>query len=130
MRARVPAGSAAVLLNPVHKHSDLVLPIDAIEDRLFAQIDGARTIDEIERSCAEKNVADRALPFYEADGLRQNLGRYAGEFDAMLAGGQVERPNMLDERQVRVVDRELETLVGSLLRLPPRSTSAPARIQT
>ena len=65
VRARIPAGSAAVLLNPVHKHSDLVLPIDAAEDRLFAQIDGARTFDEIERSCTEKNAADCALPFFQ-----------------------------------------------------------------
>lgn len=65
VRERVPTGSAAVLLNPVHKHSDLFLPIDATEDYLFAQIDGARTFGEIERSCKEKDVAERALPFFQ-----------------------------------------------------------------
>jgi SAM-dependent methyltransferase len=65
VRERIPAGSVAVLLNRFRKHTDLVLPINATEDRLFAQIDGARTFDEIERSCTEKNVADRALPFFQ-----------------------------------------------------------------
>jgi len=54
----------AVLLNPVHKHADLVLPINTIEDRLFRQIDGKRTLGEIVRGYAEKDVTGRALPFF------------------------------------------------------------------
>jgi 2-polyprenyl-3-methyl-5-hydroxy-6-metoxy-1,4-benzoquinol methylase len=43
----IPSGSAAVLLNPIHKHSDLVLPINTAEDRLLAQIDGKHMLGEI-----------------------------------------------------------------------------------
>ena len=60
---RVPAASAAVLLNPVHRHSDLYMPIDALEDRLFAQIDGIRTFEEVAR--AQHISAGKALPFFE-----------------------------------------------------------------
>lgn len=43
----LPAGAAAVLLNQSHTYSDLVLPIDNEERRLFEAIDGQRTIAEI-----------------------------------------------------------------------------------
>jgi 2-polyprenyl-3-methyl-5-hydroxy-6-metoxy-1,4-benzoquinol methylase len=44
---RVPPGFAAVLINPTHTYPDLALPIDAAQQRIFAAIDGKRTIDEI-----------------------------------------------------------------------------------
>jgi len=44
---RVPPGCAAVLLNRAHKHADLVFPISAVENHLFNQIDGVRTLGEI-----------------------------------------------------------------------------------
>ena len=47
VEAHLPAGSAAVLLNPVHKHTDLVLAIDAFEDGLLSQIDGTRSLGDI-----------------------------------------------------------------------------------
>jgi SAM-dependent methyltransferase len=47
VRDQLPPGSAAVLLNPAHKHAEFVLPIDKREDDLLAQVDGARTLEEI-----------------------------------------------------------------------------------
>ena len=49
---RVPLGFAAVLINPTHTYPDLALPIDAAQERIFAAIDGNRTIDEILRGHA------------------------------------------------------------------------------
>ena len=51
VRDRVPPGSIAVLINPAHKHTDLVLPIEASEAHLFDQIDGVRTLDAILHNC-------------------------------------------------------------------------------
>ena len=59
---RVPHGSTAVLLNPLHRHTDIYLPVDAEKDRLFTQIDGDRTFGYI----ARKNASEKcALPFFE-----------------------------------------------------------------
>ena len=44
---RLPAGAAAVLLNPSHRHTDIVLPINAIEKQWLDKIDGSRTVREI-----------------------------------------------------------------------------------
>jgi len=49
VRERVPPGSVAVLINRAHTFTDLVLTVDAFEDRLFGAIDGTRTLDEILR---------------------------------------------------------------------------------
>ena len=49
---RVPLGFAAVLINPTHTYPDLAMPIDAAQERIFAAIDGNRTIDEILRGHA------------------------------------------------------------------------------
>lgn len=62
-RERLPAGAAAVLLNPVHRHADLFLPIDAVEEAIFARIDGTRSIGQIEEHCNEK-VAARLPAFF------------------------------------------------------------------
>src|SRR5271163_5070289 len=40
VRERLPPGSAAVLINQSHTFADLVLAIDAFEDRLLGAIDG------------------------------------------------------------------------------------------
>lgn len=64
IRERLPAGAAAVLLNPVHKHSDLFLPITAAEEFLLAQIDGKRTLGEIERSATKQSATDRTPAFF------------------------------------------------------------------
>ena len=47
VRERLPAGAAAVLLNPAHAHTDIFLPIDAAEERLFRSIDGTKSIEQI-----------------------------------------------------------------------------------
>jgi hypothetical protein len=47
VRDRLPAGSAAVLINRAHAFTDLILPISAAEDRMLATIDGKRTLGEI-----------------------------------------------------------------------------------
>ena len=60
---RLPAGSVAVLLNPTHKHTDLVLAIDAIEDDLLLQIDGTRSLGDIVRD-RHGSAVQRALQFF------------------------------------------------------------------
>jgi len=65
VRERIPAGSAAVLLNPVHKHHDLFLPVDADEHFLFEQIDGRRTLGEIERACRNRISSGDVKHFFE-----------------------------------------------------------------
>ena len=49
LRERLPAGASAVLINRAHSYSDLALPLNAAQDRVFAAIDGSRTVDEILR---------------------------------------------------------------------------------
>jgi SAM-dependent methyltransferase len=44
VQERLPAGAAAVLINPSHTDKDLVLPIDSAEKCLFDAIDGNRSI--------------------------------------------------------------------------------------
>jgi SAM-dependent methyltransferase len=70
IRDRVPPGTAAVLLNPAHKHSDLILPIDESECELFRQIDGVRTLGEIVKGDLTKTLVPPALSFF------QRLWRY------------------------------------------------------
>jgi SAM-dependent methyltransferase len=53
---RLPAGAAGVLLNRSHPFSDLVLPLDARDKRLFAAIDGHRSVDEIAEHAEEADV--------------------------------------------------------------------------
>jgi SAM-dependent methyltransferase len=47
VRDRLPTGAAAVLINQGHTDPDLILPVDATEQRLVDGIDGKRTIAEI-----------------------------------------------------------------------------------
>jgi hypothetical protein len=49
IQERLPAGAAAVLINQTHTDTDLILPIDATEKRMFDAIDGKRSIGEIAR---------------------------------------------------------------------------------
>jgi len=50
---RLPPGAAGVLINQAQTCRDLVVPLDALEKRMFDAIDGVRTIREI---------VDQALP--------------------------------------------------------------------
>jgi len=64
---RPPPGAAAVVINRTHTYTDLYLPVDAEEKKLFDAIDGERTIGEI----ARKQVA-----FETARALFENLWWY------------------------------------------------------
>jgi hypothetical protein len=65
IRDRVPAGAAAVLINPAHAYSDLALPIGAAQERVFRLIDGRHSLDEILRQSAAAVGADEARGFVE-----------------------------------------------------------------
>ena len=69
VQERLPAGSAAVLINRSHTYTDLYLPIGATEKRLFDAIDGSRTIAEIADGTATQEDAGsrlvRARTFFE-----------------------------------------------------------------
>jgi 2-polyprenyl-3-methyl-5-hydroxy-6-metoxy-1,4-benzoquinol methylase len=62
---RLPAGAAAVLINPAHTYPDLALPINSAEARVFAAIDGKRTIEEILGSAARSDGTEQARRFIE-----------------------------------------------------------------
>jgi SAM-dependent methyltransferase len=62
VRERLPPGAAAVLINRNHSFNDLYLPIDARRERLFAAIDGQRTIAEI---CREREDQSLARDFFQ-----------------------------------------------------------------
>jgi SAM-dependent methyltransferase len=53
VRERLPPGSVAVLINRSHTFTDLILAIDALEDRLLSAIDGKRTLAEIVHFAAQ-----------------------------------------------------------------------------
>jgi SAM-dependent methyltransferase len=54
---RLPPGAAAVLINRGHSHTDIYLPIDAREKRLYDAIDGARTIGELAEDHGQRETA-------------------------------------------------------------------------
>jgi 2-polyprenyl-3-methyl-5-hydroxy-6-metoxy-1,4-benzoquinol methylase len=47
VRENLPPGTVAVLINPAHRFSDLILPVNSFENRLLGAIDGKRTLAEI-----------------------------------------------------------------------------------
>ena len=66
VRERLPPGSVAVLINRSHTFTDLILTIDAFEDRLLGAIDGKRSLAEILQFAAEgSDDGRRALNFFE-----------------------------------------------------------------
>ena len=65
VRERLPRGAAAVLINRAHTYPDLALPITAAEARVLAAIDGKRSVDEITRSVAGVDGADKIRRFIE-----------------------------------------------------------------
>ena len=69
LEQRLPAGAAAVLINQSHTDTDLFVPIDSGEKRLFDAIDGERTIiDLVERarpSAGDTPRLDIARRFFE-----------------------------------------------------------------
>jgi SAM-dependent methyltransferase len=84
VRERLPAGAAAVLINRAHLYPDLALSINAVQERVFAAIDGKRTVDEILRNAAGVDSLDQGRDFierlwrydqivFDATGLRRRL---------------------------------------------------------
>ena len=65
VRDRVPAGSVAVLINRAHTYPDLALPIDSAQERIFAAIDGKRSLAEILRTAAGAGGDEPARRFIE-----------------------------------------------------------------
>jgi len=65
IRDRIPPGFTAVLINPTHTYPDLALPIDATQERIFAAIDGKRSIDEILRQGAGGGSDEHTRRFLE-----------------------------------------------------------------
>jgi hypothetical protein len=65
----LPAGAAAVLINPTHTCQDLLLPINLAEKRLFDAMDGERRIGDIlertELSSNRTSNRDVARTFFE-----------------------------------------------------------------
>jgi SAM-dependent methyltransferase len=69
IQQRLPAGAAAVLINQSHTDTDLFVPVDSAEKRLFDAIDGECTIgDLVERvppSAGDTPRLDIARGFFE-----------------------------------------------------------------
>ena len=62
VQERLPPGAAGVLINQSHTYTDLYLPIDALEKKLFDAIDGERSIEEI---AGEHKGLDAARALFE-----------------------------------------------------------------
>jgi len=65
IRDRAPPGCAAVLINRAHTYPDLALPIDTARERIFAAIDGKRSINEILRSAVGAGGDEQTRQFIE-----------------------------------------------------------------
>ena len=69
LQERLPAGAAAVLINQTHTNTDLIVPIDAAEKRMFDATDGKCSIGEIARGIAtssrNESPLDLARHFFE-----------------------------------------------------------------
>jgi SAM-dependent methyltransferase len=65
VRDGLPPGSVAVLLNRVHEYPDLLLYLNAAEDRILLRIDGKRTLGEIVRNVERNQDTPAALQFIE-----------------------------------------------------------------
>jgi SAM-dependent methyltransferase len=64
VRERVPPGSVAVLINRAHAFTDLILTVDAFENRLLGAIDGQRTLAEILSVSDGDRDQGRAVNFF------------------------------------------------------------------
>jgi 2-polyprenyl-3-methyl-5-hydroxy-6-metoxy-1,4-benzoquinol methylase len=65
IRDRAPPGFVAVLINRAHTYPDLALPVDAAQERIFAAIDGSRSIDEILQEAARSDDDEQARRFFK-----------------------------------------------------------------
>jgi SAM-dependent methyltransferase len=91
VQERRPPGAAGVLINRTHAYRDLTMPIDSTEKRLFAAIDGNRSIGDIlERvfpSSQTRSQSDRARRFFERLWWHDQV-----VFDASRCGARSEDP--------------------------------------
>ena len=62
---RLPPGAAAVLINQSHTYTDLILPVDEEQKRLFEAVDGQRTIAEILHNIPVRGGDERVGNFFE-----------------------------------------------------------------
>jgi SAM-dependent methyltransferase len=62
VQERLPPGAATVLINRTHTYTDIYLPIDAQQKKMFDAIDGERTIGEI---VVEQGQHDNARSLFE-----------------------------------------------------------------
>jgi SAM-dependent methyltransferase len=62
---QVPAGAVAVLINRAHTHPDLALPIKAAQARVFAAIDGKRSIGDIVHGVSDVTDGEQVRTFME-----------------------------------------------------------------
>jgi len=62
VQEQLPPGAAGVLINQSHSYTDIYLPINALDKRLFDAIDGQRSISEIVR---EHGQAETARAYFE-----------------------------------------------------------------
>jgi len=67
---RLPPGAAAVLINRSHSHTDIYLPIDAREKRLYEAVDGARAIGELAEEQGQLAIAG---PFFQRLGWHDQV---------------------------------------------------------
>lgn len=58
VKERLPEGAAAVLLNPMHTHTDIFLPIDASAERILDAIDGRHSVKDILRECNQDSARE------------------------------------------------------------------------
>jgi SAM-dependent methyltransferase len=65
IRDCVPPDYTAVLINRAHTFPDLALPLTETQARVFAAIDGKRTIEKILRSALGSGVDETARRFFE-----------------------------------------------------------------
>ncbi len=66
VRDGLPHGCAAVLINRAHRCPDLILPVNRLEERLYALIDGIKTLDDVVSSAAiDVNGRGVATRFFE-----------------------------------------------------------------
>src|SRR6185436_14107231 len=57
VQEKLPPGAAAVLINRNHAYTDIYLPIDAQQKRMFDAIDGKRSIGELVPETARRGTA-------------------------------------------------------------------------
>jgi hypothetical protein len=57
VQEKLPPGAAGVLINRSHAYTDIYLPINAQQKKLFDAIDGKRSIGEIAPETAQRNIA-------------------------------------------------------------------------